>query len=142
MPRKRFNYYSQDEKVEIIKDLLILLKQIKNDDQAIDILISTLTKSELITISKRLQIMKGLVEGKTYKKISEETNTGPSTIKTVTSLLNRNNNFLELKLSEYFKKQEKDKNEYFKKGKLYKYPGYELAAKILGIEFINKKIQK
>ena len=143
MARKKLIDYTKEEKQEAIKDLFVLLNELKNDKEFRSILLSLLTTTEIITLSKRLQIAKEVLSGGSYRDIVKKIETGPSAIKTVNLLLAKNDNFLENKLEKYFKVIYKDKkDQYFKKNKLYNYPGYELAAKVLGIEFIDKKLQK
>ena len=141
MAKRKIIDYSQEEKKEILKDLFILLNEIKDKKDFRNILLSLLTTSEIITISKRLKISKDIIEGLGYREIAKKEKTGPSAIRTVNRLLVRNDNFLEKELKKYFKKIKSKDKDLFRKNKLYNYPGYELAAKIFGIEYIDKKIQ-
>jgi len=139
----KLNKIKKEEKQISINNLFNILSQVDNVEDIINILIGSLTIKEILILSNRINISKRLIEGETYKKIEVEENVSPTTIKTVVSLLARNNNRLEETLEKYIKKKrETEDNFKFKKGRLYNYPGYELAAKVLGIKLINKYIQK
>jgi len=159
MAKVKLEQISKEERLEIIGEFFSVVSELKTKKEVIEFFVGTLTPSEALILSRRMQIAKRIIEKKTYREIKDELKVGDSTITKVVEWLNRRNESYKKLLIKYLFKGEVKKREknilnykenkkysnndkvYFQKNKLYNYPGYELAAKVLGIEYIDKKIQ-
>jgi uncharacterized protein YerC len=95
MARVKLNEISNEEKREMLKDLFQTLALLKDEKEMLELVLAGLTTSEIFMLSKRINIAKHIIENKSYRYIQQEESAGSTTIKTVVSLLVRNNHKFE-----------------------------------------------
>ncbi|MEK7557142.1 MAG: Trp family transcriptional regulator, partial [Patescibacteria group bacterium] len=83
MPRFDYAALSMKERKAIIDPLVEALHGLKTKKELYEFLSRLLTASELIMIGRRLQAAEGLLQGKSYYTVREETGIGFSTIQSV-----------------------------------------------------------
>lgn len=84
----RFNKVSKSEKQRLLIALCQAVSSVKNSKEAAQVLSDLLTPSEIEMVSKRLEIAKLLIQGKTYDQIRGKISAGYSTIGRVNTWLN------------------------------------------------------
>jgi TrpR-related protein YerC/YecD len=77
---KLSNRLSKKEVNEMLYQLCVVIAELKNAEEAADLLHDILSYQESEMIAKRLKIAEGLVDGKSYEKIREEIKASPGTI--------------------------------------------------------------
>src|SRR4030042_5695772 len=90
MPGKvKYNQLTEFEKKKYLGEFYTMIALLKNRDEVKQFFKDLLTLSEVVMISRRLQVAKMLLEGFTYRKIRMKLKIGLSTIVSVERWLNQ-----------------------------------------------------
>ncbi len=103
----RFNKLSKSEKQRLLIALCQAVSSVKDSKEAAQILTDLLTPSEIEMVSKRLEIAKLLIQGKTYDQIRTKINAGYSTIGRRNTWLNLAGEGFKIAVSRMKKEQRK-----------------------------------
>lgn len=80
MSKVRTNQISSSEKNIIIGEFFDLITNLKTRNEIIDFFIGLLSPSEILMLSRRIQIAKQIIDGKSYEDIRHNLKVGFSTI--------------------------------------------------------------
>ncbi len=142
----RYHELSEDEKKKYLGEFYSVVALIKSRDQAKRFFKDLLTLSEIVMISRRIQIAKMLLEGYTQEGIRKKLKVGFTNISQVEKWLNNGFGGYRELIKEY-KKKYKTKDEFEKYGHSpfsrewvgSRYPAYYLLSNIIGSIGKNKK---
>ena len=84
----KYHTISEKERMKYLSDFYDSVASLKNRDEVKRFFKDLLTLSEIVMISRRIQVALGLLEGKTYEEIKGKLKVGSDTIKTVENWLN------------------------------------------------------
>lgn len=147
MPGKvRYHELSNDEKKKYLGEFYSVVALIKSRDQAKRFFKDLLTLSEIVMISRRIQIAKMLLEGYTQEEIRKKLKVGFTNISQVEKWLNNGFGGYKELIKEY-KKKYREKDEFEKYGHppfsrewvQNRYPAYYLLSNIIGNITKDKK---
>lgn len=139
MPGKvKYHNLSDNQKKKYLGDFYTMVSLLENRDEVKNFFKDLLTLSEVVMISRRIQVAKMLFEGYTHDEIRKEMKVGFSTVSQVERWLNNGFGGYRKTIEEYQKKYKdnpKAKNSKpFKTGMMKKYPFHYLLW-----DMINKK---
>jgi len=148
MAKVKLNDIPREIRQEIIGEFFSVISELKTKKEVLEFFVGTLTPSEALMLARRMQVAKRIIMGKSYEKIVEDLSVGKTTITNVSNWLDgRDENYKKILKKYLFKNKTKvSKTEieqkYIPKYKtgLSRYPGHDLAMKVLGIDYLNKKI--
>jgi TrpR-related protein YerC/YecD len=137
MSKVRYHQLSEIEKKKYLGEFYSMIGMIKSRDDAKKFFKDLLTLSEVVMISRRLQVAKMLLDGETYEKIKKELKIGATTISQVEKWLN--NGFGGYKeIIQKYKEKYPEKSKYWKYGSTpfsaewvrKKYPAYHILSNL------------
>ena len=139
MPGKvKYHNLTDNQKKKYLGDFYTMVSLLENRDEVKNFFKDLLTLSEIVMISRRIQIAKMLFEGRTHDEIRKEMKVGFSTVSQVERWLNNGFGGYRKTIEEYQKKYKdnpKTKSvKPFKAGMMKKYPFHYLLW-----DMINKK---
>ncbi|HAT74009.1 MAG: hypothetical protein US30_C0008G0015 [Candidatus Moranbacteria bacterium GW2011_GWF2_36_839] len=139
MPGKvKYHNLSDNQKKKYLGDFYTMVSLLENRDEVKNFFKDLLILSEVVMISRRIQVAKMLFEGYTHDEIRKEMKVGFSTVSQVERWLNNGFGGYRKTIEEYQKKYKdnpKVKNSKpFKSGMMKKYPFHYLLW-----DMINKK---
>ena len=138
MPGKvKYNDLSENEKKKYLGEFYTMVSLLKNRDEVKSFLKDLLTLSEVVMISRRIQVAKMLLEGYTHEQIKKKLRIGFATITNVERWLDNGFGGYK-KIIEKFKKKYPEKSDFEKYGYPYfsrewvkkKYPAYYLLSNL------------
>lgn len=109
----KYNLLTEAEKKRYLGDFYSMISLLKNRDEAKNFFKDLLTLSEIVMISRRIQVAKMLLESKTYEEIKEEMHVGTATVAQVERWLNNGFGGYRKTISEFRKKYAKNDMERF-----------------------------
>ncbi len=135
----KYHELSNEEKKKYLGEFYSMMALLKSRDQVKRFLKDLLTLSEVVMISRRIQIAKMLLKGYTHEKIRKKLKVGLTNISQVEKWLNNGFGGYKEMIAEY-KKKYKERDEFEKYGYppfsrkwvQNKYPAYYLLSNILG----------
>lgn len=126
----KYHTLSGNQKKKYLGDFYTMVSLLKNREETKNFFKDLLTLSEVVMISRRIQVAKMLLEGKAYEEIRKELKIGLSTISQVERWLNNGFGGYKKTIEEYRNKyRENPKAKFkkpFKKGMMKKYPFHYL----------------
>lgn len=135
----KYHELTTEEKKKYLGEFYSMMALLKSRDQVKRFLKDLLTLSEVVMISRRIQIAKLLLEGHTHEQIRNKLKVGLTNISQVEKWLNNGFGGYKEVIREY-KKKYREKDEFEKYGYppfssewvRNKYPAYYLLSNILG----------
>ena len=94
MSRAQTHKISKDKKRKIVGELFEIVTSLRTKKETIGFLIGLLSPSEMLMLSRRIQIAKMLLDDKNYRDISNELHVGQGTVSSVARWLYDENNVL------------------------------------------------
>lgn len=113
----RYHELSENEKKKYLGDFYSMIALLKTRDEVKNFFKDLLTLSEVVMISRRIQIAIMLLEGKTYEEIRLKLKVGVATICQVEKWLNNGFGGYRKTIAQY-KKEHKDKSDFDKYGEV------------------------
>lgn len=88
MAKVKYHHLSDDEKKVYLGDFYTMVSLLKTREEVKNFFKDLLTLSEMVMISRRIQIAKMLLEGETYESIRDKLKVGATTVSQVERWLN------------------------------------------------------
>jgi TrpR-related protein YerC/YecD len=133
MSKVRFYDVDKKERSRIIGELYGVIAELKSKDEVFKFLFELFTPSEVLMISRRIQIAKMLLDGITYLEIGKKMKVSHQTIIKVEHWLRSDEErtkLIDLKLHK-IKNSESRQNGTSYKSQLDKYPGHRLLKNLI-----------
>jgi TrpR-related protein YerC/YecD len=135
----KYHELSESERKKYLGDFYSMIALLKTRDDAKNFFKDLLSLSEIVMISRRIQIAKMLLDGHTYEQIRKELRVGPLNISQVEKWLNSGFGGYRKIIAKY-KKKYPNKSDFEKYGYpafsrewvRKKYPAHALLANLLG----------
>lgn len=118
MSKVKFYSISDEERRMLFSDLFEVLSSLKTKQEIIDFQIGLLTPSELLMISRRIQIAKMLIAGDSYEKITKKVRVSHMTISRIERWLladESRNKFVSQKIKRLEKQSSLNRKKKYKK---------------------------
>ncbi len=124
------------ERYQLVGETLDIIAQLHSKKDTVDFVMGLLTPSELLMISRRIQIAKHLVDDFTYDSIRDELGVGYKTIANVEQWMRRGDQKRQNTLKRYImgsqkKKTRKRKTAYYSENMLDKYAHHRVLKEVL-----------
>jgi TrpR family trp operon transcriptional repressor len=134
MAKIRFYDVEKKERYRVIEELYEVIGELKSKDEVVRFLFGLFTPSEVLMVSRRIQVAKMLIKGLTYIEISKEIGVSDQTIRKVEHWLKSDESrmkFISSKISKIKNKRGANVRNY--ESLLDRYPEHRFMKELFGL---------
>ena len=134
MAKIRFYDIDKKERYRVIGELYEVIAELKSKDEVVRFLFGLFTPSEVLMISRRIQVAKMLIKGLTYIEIGKQLGISDQTIRKVEYWLKSDESrmkFISSKISKIKTKKSNNNQNY--ESLLDRYPEHRLLKELFGL---------
>ena len=122
------------ERCRVIRELYEVIGELKSKDEVVRFLFGLFTPSELLMVSRRIQVAKMLINGLTYNEISKEIGASDQTIRKVEHWLKSDESRMKFIISKISKiKNKRDANIRNYESFVDRYPEHRFMKELFGL---------